>query len=69
MDIDDVIQCAANLVDNGQQVDDEYRRGVVDLATALCESRNFDDWAKVMGYAVCGVNRPADRAVITHTGN
>lgn len=58
MDINDVIQCAANLVDGPTEVNDDYRRGVVELAAALCESRNFDDWATVMGYAVCGVNRP-----------
>lgn len=61
MDIHDVIQTAAQLVDNGTEVDDEYRRGVVELAAALCMpygQGSTPEAIEVMKYAVCGVNRP-----------
>lgn len=65
MDISDVIQCAAELVDGPVEVSDEYRRGVVELATrlCLCRSDDFEEAAEVMGYAVCGVNRPSPAVV------
>lgn len=58
MDIPDVIECAASLVDSGHEVSEEYRRGVVELAAELCYP-GIPDATTVMGYAVCGVNRPA----------
>ena len=60
-DLSDVIECAAELVDTpGLEVTDDYRRGVVELATRLCLcGDDFDDAVTVMGYAVCGVNKPA----------
>lgn len=63
--VSDVIECAAQLVDNGQEVDDEYRRGVVELATLLCLPGGTDGEhaaaVTVMGFAVCGVNRSVAR--------
>lgn len=62
-----VIEVAASLVDNGQQVSDEYRRGVVELAAQLCLHADnplyHDDAITVMGYAVCGVNRSSPQPV------
>lgn len=62
-ELSDVIECAAELVDGPDHppVSDEYRRGVVELATRLCLcGDDFDDAVTVMGYAVCGVNRPPE---------
>lgn len=55
--IDDVISCAAGLVDApGQpEVSEEYRRGVVALASALCLGADIEEFVEVMGYAICGV--------------
>jgi len=60
-ELSDVIECAADLVDRpGLKVSEEYRRGVVELATRICLcGDDFDDAVTVMGYAVCGVNKPA----------
>lgn len=60
MDVPEIVECAAELVDGGTEVSDEYRRGVVELATrlCLCSSDDFDEATIVMGYAVCGVNKP-----------
>jgi len=59
IDISGVIQCAAQLVDGPGEVSEEYRRGVVELAARLCLCEDdFDAMVEVMGYAVCGVNRP-----------
>lgn len=59
MDIPEVIECAAELVDQpGLEVSEEYRHGVVELATRLCLcGDDFEDAVVVMGYAVCGVNK------------
>lgn len=58
-DLSDVIECAAQLVDGPTgDVTEEYRRGVVELATRICLcGDDFDDAVTVMGYAVCGVNK------------
>lgn len=57
-----IIEVAAGLVDNGQEVSEEYRRGVIELAAQLClhadDPLYRDDAITVMGYAVFGVNRP-----------
>lgn len=58
IDIPDIIESAARLVDNGFEVEDEYRRGVVELATLLCLGYWTADMVAVMGYAVCGVHKP-----------
>ena len=62
VDIDDVIQVAAALVETpGEEVtDDLYRQGVIDLAAALCSpsGRTTEEAKKVMGYAICGVYHP-----------
>ena len=60
MMVDDVIQCAAQLVDGsgGDAIDDQFRAGVVALATALCFPAATPEALTVMGYAVYGVNRP-----------
>lgn len=61
MGVDEVIQAAADLVDHPDKPDvpdGDYRRGVIDLATALCLGDADDEYARaVMGYAVCGVHR------------
>lgn len=60
MDANDVIQAAANLVDNPDDapgLTDEYRRGVIGLAASLCFTSAGSDEFIVMGYAVYGVNR------------
>lgn len=58
-DIADVIECAAALVDTGVEVDDEYRRGVVELASRIClPGANPADADTVMAFAVYGVRRP-----------
>lgn len=57
-ELSDVIECAAELVDGPIKVSDEYRRGVIELATRICLcGDDYDDAVTVMGYAVCGVNR------------
>jgi hypothetical protein len=57
--VSEVVEAAAELVDGSVEVSEEYRRGVVELATRLCLcGDDFDDAVIVMGYAVCGVNRP-----------
>lgn len=63
LDVDEVIQCAAQLVDtpgfdDRADRDDQFRAGVVALATALCFPVVTPDALTVMGYAVYGVNRP-----------
>lgn len=58
-DLPTVIECAAELVDGPTEVSEEYRRGVVELAARICLcGDDFEDAVTVMGYAVCGVNRP-----------
>lgn len=58
IDANEVIQCAAQLVDGPDDCDDEYRAGVVALATLLCFPEITPQGLVVMGYAVHGVNRP-----------
>lgn len=63
-DLPTVIESAAELVDRpGEpEVSEEYRRGVVELATRICLcGDDWEDAVTVMGYAVCGVNRPGGK--------
>lgn len=59
-DLPTVIESAAELVDNPARPEpsEDYRQGVIDLATRICLcGDDWDDAVTVMGYAVCGVNK------------